>query len=295
LKLNRESEAREILERLLATVRETRPDDRGRISQLLNDIGCCYESKGERVKADRFFREAIDICETRGYLPFLNLAVQLHKDKSDVEARAILQRAIQLFPNEWKLAFTLAGIEEQNNNQTAALHLGEHAIRLRGAPPEAFAYVGWLLSDWFGDFRKAEAILEAARKQFPKDKLVGNNLAYVHLMLGEVDRAAEVLSKFQAEDRDVFLIATNGLLALKKGNEDKAREMYLRASKIATGIGNSALSRGVLQKMHLEFARHFLENGQVEQATEELQNGIAIKNGRAAYERDLKTLQNSLA
>lgn len=294
LKLNRVSEARQILERVLTKVRKDRPDDRLLISQLLNDIGWCFQMQGNTDRSDRLFREAIEVSETRGSLPFVNLAVQLHKEKSDIEARSLLQRAIKLFPNQPNLYLVLANLEEQTKNQSEALRLAEQAVVFADAPAEAYAYLGWLLSDWFGDLEGARLVLERGTSKFPKSVVNANNLAYVYLLAGEIEKASEVLSKFQAEDKDVHLCATHGLLALKRGNLDKARQLYFRASKFASSTGERSLARGVLQKMHLEFAKNFLEQGNPTEAIIEITAGARIKNGTPAYERDIKRLQKSL-
>jgi tetratricopeptide (TPR) repeat protein len=294
LKLNRESEAKDILVRQLAFVRDTRPSDTWKIAQLLNDIGWCYRAKGNLRESDQHFRQAIAIREDRGYLPFVNLAVQLHRQKDEIESTSLLRRAITLFPNESKLYQVLAGIEEANGNQHEALRLGQRVLNLPNPPADAYAYVGWLLSDWFGELDNAEHVLEQGWKRFPKDKLVGNNLAYVSLLKGDVERAIEILGHFQTGASDIYLTATNGLLALKKGNEEKARELYSLASQLAASGGDALLARSVKQKMHLEFARYYFDNGRMQDARDELRLGVHIQNGRKAYERDLKLLESAL-
>jgi hypothetical protein len=85
-----------------------------------------------------------------------------------------------------------------------------------------------------------------------------------------------------------------GLLELKRGSLQKARALYERASELANAARDIPNAQAVKQKMHLEFAKHFFANGDLNSALVETRAGRAIKNGRRSYERDLLRLEEAL-
>ena len=95
------------------------------------------------------------------------------------------------------------------------------------------------------------------------------------------------------EDR-VVLTATWGLLHFWENDLKAGIECYQRAVVMASVSLQKNLPRAVQQKMHLEIAKLFLRQDDVENARDEIRKGLTIKEGRSFYERDLAILNQGL-
>jgi tetratricopeptide (TPR) repeat protein len=158
----------------------------------------------------------------------------------------------------------------------------------------AYANLSWLLADAKHDYSASLSILLDASSRFPNDTVIANNLAYVHLMLDRVPLARVILQRLRPKiEGNVALTATWGLLHLKEGNQQRAREFYETAAHTASQMGNKKLAATVRQKMHLEFARSALSRNEVANARREVELGLRAE-GRADYKSDLLRLQKSV-
>jgi len=293
-KTEKSSQSREILQQILDRELKQNPDNAYRISQLLNDIACCYSREGNLGKAEDLFRSAIAKCETRGPLAFLNLASQLGRQKESLEAKSLLRRAIGLFPQESLLHLELANLEEKDGNYDYAISSLKTAMKLGDAPAVAYTFLGWLLSDWFGDLDEATSVLEVGIRKFPKEIGIANNLAYVYLLMNKLDKADALLQRAQSFGPNIFVTATMGLLELKRGSLQKAKALYERSVELANARRDNLNAQAVRQKMHLEFAKYFFTKSDLDAALAEARAGMAVKNGRRSYERDLRRLEEAL-
>jgi tetratricopeptide (TPR) repeat protein len=163
----------------------------------------------------------------------------------------------------------------------------------------AYSLIAWLLGDVKHNYEKALSILRDATPRFSKDKLFINSLAYIHLMLGQAQDARALLEKETLKSNDlsdVALTATWGLLYLREGNHEKARDLYRSAATLASQFGNKELADIVRQKMHLEFANEALKMGNRAMGLNEVNQGLAVvsKGNKMDYSADLASLKRKL-
>jgi hypothetical protein len=148
------------------------------------------------------------------------------------------------------------------------------------------------------DYARALRVLVDAGSRFSTNPGFVNNLAYVHLLLGNTQAARSLLEGEpigSTRDEDVVLTATWGLLYLKEGNQEKARLLYRTAASLASQLGHKELAETVRQKMHLEFAKEALKIDATVAALKEVNLGLeVIKGGRPDYRADLVALRQKL-
>jgi hypothetical protein len=115
------------------------------------------------------------------------------------------------------------------------------------------------------------------------------------LKQGNTDRAQETHKPLsETTDAQKILVATSGLLRLKEGNTEDARQLYLAAARLVSQKGHRELADTVRQKMHLEFARYFLSQGDGAAAVLEVERGLKSGEGRRSYRLELERLRESL-
>lgn len=103
-----------------------------------------------------------------------------------------------------------------------------------------------IASSLLKDQEKAIEIVNAGLISHPKNNRLTNNLAYALALNNQSDEAlAQIKSienhKSQNRSTDICLLATKGLAYFRKGEIDKARELYLSAMEQAAESGNQEL------------------------------------------------------
>lgn len=270
----------------------------GQCSELSNDIGFTYYMEGELRAAENWFQKAIRYSRKHGTLPYRNLAHLYTAQQKYKEALDTLRECSEIFGDD-EITATSRGFLYG--------HLGEYdqaiaeldAVVSRGTnKPEAYSGLVWLQADVKHDYRRALETLTPVFDKFSTNTTFVNNLAYLHLMLGDVPSARLLLEQVRSKPstaENVALTATMGLLSLREGDPRKARELYQAAARLASQLGNKLLADTVKQKMHLEFARESLRNGRISDAANEIDLGLKIAKGRPDYNAELIALKRTLA
>jgi Flp pilus assembly protein TadD len=262
-------------------------------ARIANNLGVCYEFLKDFKHAEHFFRLSMDTFAEGGPIAYQNLArLYLRMDMAE-EAQAIVERCLTQYP------------EDRTSGMLKAVALGE-----RERYEEAIAQcqsllakaddarISAVLSNLLADterFADAIEVLRKAMRSQPFDRNLINNLAYAYLMSDAIGQARDVLSQVpENEPADPYLTATRGLLRLREGDLVGGLEGYERSQQIALQQGNKMLAVRSKQKMHLELAKAWLLQGNVETAAAEVRKGLALPLKRGAYRRDLKLLAAEL-
>jgi len=265
-------------------------DDRARI---LNNLGVCAATLGEYTEATQWYTRSIQVVGNP--IAIRNLAQAYRKLGDGEAALKVLAQALADDPADYDtrlLASIVAGELGYANEAVAMLH---KLIRDGDAGADAYAALGWILSDETRDYSAALDILSEGRRRFPGDAVIANNLAYVNLMRGDIDAAESILSSVAAEGvhASVYLTATRGLLHLRRREFDRASTLYRAAEDLARQSGRSDLAKTARQKMHLEFARELLRANDVAAALAHVKKGLAV-DGRRSYREDLHEIRRQL-
>ncbi len=267
-------------------------------ARLTNNLGVCFLLLGDREEAYHRFEAAIGFKPDDLPAPYLNLARVCFETKQTVIAATVLSECAARFPQDQATLVLLAWCRELQGCYDDAIQQLQRLIHMKDAPLIAYAMLGTLFVDARHDFKAAFAIAEEARRRFGDDPHLANNIAYMHLMHGDVAAARATLAAIPdnvPDDVRITLSATRGLLRLWEGDVEGGISGYRQAEQAATRQGKSNLLGQVRQKMHLEIARAYLRQEQRDQARREVRKGLLLKeNGNNLYHRDLESLSRML-
>ena len=261
-------------------------------ARLMNNIGAACFSLDSFAEADNWFKKSL--MEDPQPTAFQNLyALCLRRDDL-ATAGEILQQWLANFPDDKDARVLTAIRHAERGDRVAGIGELRNLIGQGVTTPRAYGALGALLSE---DDHLLDEALEIARvgcERFPRLPEMSNNLAYVHLLRGEVAEARQVLEAVQDSMKgSVHLTATYGLLKLGEGDVAAAEELYKEAAQLARELGRKKLSEMVRQKMHLELGRYFVRAGKRKRALAEIAQGLKI-SGKSAFRESLTDLRSSL-
>ena len=262
-------------------------------ARLMNNLGVACLSHSDLRKAEEWFKQSLDLVPHP--IAFRNLHGVCLKLDNTKSARRVMNQWLDNFPQDDDVQVLAAINHAEDGDRERGIRELRELIKRGVITPSALSGLGVLLSDHEGSLDEALAVLREARDRFPEITVILNNLAYVHLMRGEPDKAREVLESVEVEDREnsVYLAATWGLLRLWEGDLDKAVELYNSAVRLASRLGRKTLAKTAQQKMHLELARHYLRVGDRQQAVIEAKKGLSIR-GKSEYQENLRRIRDKL-
>jgi len=260
------------------------PANRIEIARISNNIGFCFAQEGRLSEAEEWLKRSIDSEPNRNIAPYNNLArvyisVGRYQNALGVFARVSSKSDLDVQSHLLReVCFVKLG------NHEAAIDELQGLLNDGNAPVQAFADLGWLLTDWHTEYDAALDILRKGMIQYPNNPLLINNLAYLHLMRGEPNFAREVLNNIPDDGNDhVQLIATRGLLNLWEGNFEEAERLYRKAERTASLAADQDLARAVKQKKHLEFAKAYIRNNDTESAQSHIKAGLSVSKSSEPY------------
>jgi Flp pilus assembly protein TadD len=280
--------------RLTFSLMERNRRDNAELARIANNVGVCHTHLSEWKDAETWYVRAKDLDGSQPQV-LRNLARCYLDSKRPDHAFRLLKGFQELHPDDWETAFLMAAVKHGQGDTDSAIDDLRAIVRRDEAGPEVFSYLGMLLTDEAGVPNEAILILQEGYRRFPKDLMVANNLAYALLLGGRLAEARKILEGYpEPSVTDVFLRATWGLLHLREGNLDEGVRGYREAQDMAQRDGRRELGRQARQKMHLEVARFYLGNGDVQTAGKEVALGLGI-TGRPAFERSLREIQRFLS
>ena len=262
-------------------------------ARLMNNVGVKCFLREDLGAARKWFKQSLDLVPHR--TAFQNLH-ETNLQLNDVSsARSLLDEWFEKCPEDDDVRVLIAVNRGEGGDRQRGIRELRELIERGVATPQAYGGLGALLSDDERSLGQALTVLREARDRFPEETGILNNLAYVHLMRGEPSDARRLLESIRADDRknSVFLTATWGLLLLWEGDLAGAVEFYESAARLASSLGKRNLSRTARQKMHLELARHFLREGDRQEAGKEVERGLLI-HFSSKYEKQLRDMQENL-
>jgi len=292
-------EARSELYHALNAIPKVGPDLSSHQARLTNNLGVCFLLLGDREEAYHRFEAAIAFKPDDLPAPYLNLARVYLEPGQTARAAAVLSECAARFPQDQATLVLLAWCRELQGQYDDAIQQLQTLTRMEDAPLIAYAMLGNLFVDAKHDFKAAFAIAEEARRRFGNDSRLANNIAYTHLMHGDVATARATLATIPdnvPDDVRIMLSATRGLLRLWEGDVEDGILGYRQAEQIAARQGKSNLLGQIRQKMHLELARAYLRQGERDQARREVSKGLLLEDkGNNLYHRDLESLSHMFA
>ena len=291
----RYSAARAQLLQILETLKGEDEKAKFRQARLMNNAGACHAFEGDLQRAERLFATAIQLRPDGDPIPYENLARVYLNGGRVPEAQHLLTTCRERFPEREESARLLALCFEKQGRRDEAIEELRSVIQTGKSSAATYVLLGGLLADRKRDLGEALSVLKDAYELFPQEIGVLNNLAYVHLMRGEIVAARSVLDSVPPKlAPNIYLTCTRGMLQLWEGNISEGMARYLEAEQMARQDGRVTLARIVRQKMHLELARAYARMRDTRLAWREVQKGLRITNGNEAYKDDLETLEKGL-
>jgi len=288
--------ARTLLFEAFKSVQESGHGTSALLSRLNNNLGVCYWWLGSLGEAAQQFSSSVGRSPDM-VIPYHNLARVRLAENQALEAEGILRTCLTRFPFDdetWRL---LAFVLDAQGRYPQAIDELRSWVNGGQASAKSYAVLGSLLIDAKRDPDAALAVLSDAERRFPGHPTVVNNLAYAHLMHGDVAAARVTLEALVQEpiddDTNVVLKATWGLLHLHEGNLALGKQGYEDAERVAKRDGKLHLASTVRQKMHLECARAYQRQANFRAAQQEVRLGRTFQ-GLSHYQRDLEALDKEL-
>jgi tetratricopeptide (TPR) repeat protein len=260
---------------------------------LVNALAVAFLRGDQTEEAELAFKRATEIGPKVSSVPYENLGrLNLYYLDRPDEAIRVLNVSKQHFPKAQTTRVLLASALVASEEVSSALGEVEPFWSDGSAEESTFVCLGWLYQQV--DPWKAIVVLSDGLKRFPGSPHLLNNLAYTYLMDGNVEAAEQALARVpKRAQRQLELIATEGLLKLWQGHENQGRKLYEEAEAMAVAAGRSReFVSKVKQKKYLELARFFLRKGEQTRARVEIEHGLKQKVfSSMSFKRDLEDLR----
>jgi Flp pilus assembly protein TadD len=277
--------------RLEAAGEKMQDEERARV---LTNIASTLLREGKTGPAEIALNRAIELAPQASSIPYQNLAHIWVGAEQWERAVDTLQHAKRLFPDQQLLRRFLAGVFARLDKYEVAIAELKPLYDQGIAEPETSSALGSFY-EWVGDYDSALRLMTEAYDKSPKAPGIINNLAYTHLMAGNVEAARKVLASMpRSVEPHVELVATQGLLRLWEGDRAQGKQLYERAEQMASKAGNRSLVRRVRQKKHLELAKDSVRRGDLPAARLEIARGLSIRPDAHSFKAKLEELLRRL-
>ena len=264
-------------------------------ARLLNNVAVTLLYDGESRAAEAELVKALGIEPDGAEFVYVNLGrLYIGTDRFE-DAIDVLKRGRDAHPENQSIRLVLSSAYARTGSFDAAIRELQPFWEGGQAETGTYSMLGWLY-EWMDDHATALVVLSEAYRRYPKDPAVVNNLAYSHLMLGNVEEARAVLDSLpKGIQPHVEMVATRGLLHLASGDEAGGLRLYEKAEKTARESGNSDLAKRVRQKLHLELARLAIRQSDLSKAQSEIRKGMLLKPAVYPLDRQFQHLLSELS
>lgn len=265
---------------------------------LLNNLGFCYGRLGFQDKAEEKFRTAVNISEkqiqkdhkleTRALKAFYNLGRLVLAKGEDKEARRIANRIQEINPDDVYALYLHGATDSYLEKYEEAKKLFEEVLEKNELIQEVYADYSFILASIDNNHELAIKILRRSIELGFDTVLINNNLAYSYIKSGDLEKASHVISRFEAEnfvETPPTILATQGMLKIRKGNLEEGNELYDKAIQNLEGKNKKI----ALQIKLVENARYLLKNGGGKEAITQLINE-ARELPRSYMSKEIKAL-----
>jgi tetratricopeptide (TPR) repeat protein len=177
---------------------------------------------------------------------YLIEAETLSANKQGDKAWAVLQKALQQYPDDLNLLYTRA-MQAEKRNDLAQMEKDLRLI-IKRDPDNAMALnaLGYTLSDRTTRYAEAKALIEQAHQINPDDPAVLDSLGWVNYRMGNLDEAERYLR--QALDRfpDQEVAAHLGEVLWANGKQREAKQIW---GKFLKEQPDSPTLRGTIKRL----------------------------------------------
>ncbi|HSI28508.1 MAG: tetratricopeptide repeat protein [Methylophilus sp.] len=158
-----------------------------------------------------------------------NQALMLNQAKRTNEAYALLEKAVQTFPDSPELLYDYALNAERVGNFKVMEDTLNKVIKLKPDFAAAYNALGYSYADRNINLVEAKNLIETATKLSPEDHYIMDSLGWVYYRLGDIGHAIEQLRRAYAIQQDPEIAAHLAEVLWKQGQREEAKQILDQA------------------------------------------------------------------
>ncbi len=155
----------------------------------------------------------------------------LNKHGQGDEAVAVYDRGLKSMPDDTRLLYARALLNDDLNHVDAAVRDLRHLLELRPNDADALNALGYTLADRKGDQKEALTLIEKALVLKPDEPAIMDSLGWVQYRLGQMDEAVTHLRTAYAKQPDPEIAAHLGEVLWVSGQKDEAKKIWEQGRK----------------------------------------------------------------
>lgn len=290
-------QARSQLRELMSVKEPSGGPNIAEVGRIANNIGVCYALEGRLLQAEELVLHAIEVSKANSVIPYENLTrIYCSRGNFDHALNAIADATRNgLYSSDLALLREVCLVNVGRHED--AISVLKEMIGNGSSPVQAYADLGWLLSDWREDYDAAIEVLNEGIERAGQNPMLLNNLGYALLMKGDPKKARLVLDKLSLDTENlIYPAATKGLLLIMEGDLASGEREYKKAENIAAQQGNRNLMLSIREKKYLELAKASIRLDDIERARDfvELGSGVAEHETIYRFRSQLNELKERL-
>lgn len=154
-------------------------------------------------------------------------AYALVKMKKGGDAEKLLKKALDRYPRDEDLLFSLGNVQDESGKKEAAMKTMELLITINPKNHQALNYVGYTLADNNIELKRALTLITAALEQSPDADYIVDSLAWVLYRMGRYEEAWNSIQRcISLGGNDATIWEHYGDIALALDNIDEAVKGY---------------------------------------------------------------------
>ncbi|MEQ8312645.1 MAG: tetratricopeptide repeat protein [Gammaproteobacteria bacterium] len=165
------------------------------------------------------------------------------------EARALLDNALNKYPNETDLLFARVLLYDNLGDREASERDLRQIIRMKPEDARALNHLGYMLADQTNRYEEALELLERAIALEPDDPAIIDSLGWAQYKLGRYEDALRNLRRAYAVFPDHEVASHVGEVLWKMGREDEALEVWRDALEVRP---DSELIREAMERLEAD-------------------------------------------
>ncbi len=158
-----------------------------------------------------------------------NEALMLNQAKRNDEAFALLEKAVQTFPESPELQYDYALNAERKGKFDVMEDTLNKVIKMKPDMAPAYNALGYSYADRNIKLMEAKNLIETATKLAPEDHYIMDSLGWVYYRLGDLNRATEELRRAYTIQQDPEIAAHLAEVLWKQGKRDEAQQILDQA------------------------------------------------------------------
>jgi len=262
---------------------------------LFNNLGICYLRKGEIKKARGYFEKAISIFKSgkgindqRSILAFYNLSRTCLDMQDDNGLEMVMEDIRKINYRDPFLKYLRGNRSLRTNDYDTAKKYFDEVLVENPNIPEIYPDYGFILECIDRDYQKAiDTLLSGINRGFV-NIISFNNLIYAYIRIGNLVEAEKILGNIK-DPLTAELLATRGMLLLRKGELQKGNDSYTEAIKKLT---KDESKKQAEQIWRYEQALYYLKKKNLKESKVFLEKAKEL--GVSYLNVDLEELENNL-